>query len=290
MPRNPFYNANWHKQLAEAEAALTAARRGEAATAFGSAAHRDALRWVDAARAAQRAAWRMQFETIAAYARWRFGGLEDSRDGFALARDMDAFISIEEVDTAYEFALRDEREGTLEQRFRLEIGQQTGLAAFADAESTISSWRRFGEIDCMVSFCLAEGQFHICLAHAWGALALKSNEVFRAIATQLARESLVLQVPEAAKLFQDEGHRQARHIELIRQVNALAAKFRFYRHLLPERGLREEFCRVDMVWNGAGWIDPDWSAMVYDKLPLVLREAAGQPALMALPGQNFALR
>ena len=290
MPRNPFYNTNWHSQLAAAEAALAEARRGEAAAPFGSAEHRTALAWLDAARGAQRAAWRMQFETIAAYAKWRFGELPDSRDGFALARDMAAFISIEEVDTAYEYALRDEREGTLEQRFRLEIGQPAGLVAFAEGDETVSSWRRFGELDCMVSFCFAGGLFHICLAHPWGALALKSNEIFRTIATQLARETLVLQEPEAAKLFQNEGHRLAQHRELIRQVNGLAAKLRFYRHLLPERGLREEFCRVDMVWNGAGWIDPDWSAMVYDRLPAALREAAGQPALAALPGVHLPLR
>ena len=290
MPRNPFFNANWHSQLANAEAAVAAARRDEAAAPFGSAAHREALTWLDAARAAQRAAWRMQFDTIAAYARWRFGGLAESRDGFAVDREMEAFISIEEVDTAYEHALRDEREGTLEQRFRLETGQPVGLTAFAETGTTISSWRRFGELDCMVSFCLAEENFHICLAHPWGGLALKSNEIFRTIATQLARESLLLQVPDAAKLFANGGHRLAQHRELIRLVNGLAAKFRFYRHLLPERGLREEFCRVDMVWNGAGWIDPDWSAMVYAKLPQVLREAAGQAALAALPGKHFTLR
>jgi len=290
VPRNPFYNTNWHGQLASAEAALAEARRGEAAAPFGSAEHRTALAWLDAARTAQRNAWRMQFETIAAYARWRFGGLADARDGFALDRDMAAFISIEEVDTAYEYALRDEREVTLEQRFRLETGQPAGLMAFAEGGETISSWRRFGELDCMVSFCIAEGLVHLCLAHPWGGLALKSNEIFRGIATQLARETLVLQVPEAAKLFHNEGHRLARHRELIRQVNGLAAKLRFYRHLLPERGLREEFCRVDMVWNGAGWIDPDWSAQVYDKLPLALREAAGQPALTALPSGHLPLR
>lgn len=139
----------------------------------------------------------------------------------------------------------------------------------------------------MVSFCLAAQLFHVCLAHPWGALTLKSNEVFRGIATQLTRESILLQLPEAASVFTDDGHRLARHRELIRQVNGLAAKFRFYRHLLPERGLQEEFCRVDMVWNGAGWIDPDWSAIVYNRLPATLREAAGQPAMPALPPGTF---
>jgi hypothetical protein len=290
VPHNPLYNKDWHRLLTAAEAELTEARRDEAAVPFGSAEHRTALAWLDAARAAQRNAWRMQFETIAAYAKWRFGELPDSKDGFAVARDMAAFISIEEVDTAYEYALRDEREGTLEQRFRLETAQPPGLTAFAEGGETVSSWRRFGELDCMVSFCMAEGLIHICLAHPWGALALKSNEIFRAIATQLARETLMLQMPEASVLFQNEGHRLAQHRELIRAVNGLAAKLRFYRHLLPERGLREEFCRVDMVWNGAGWIDPDWSAMVYDKLPAALREAAGQPGLNSLPNANPPLR
>jgi hypothetical protein len=292
VPRNPFFEANWQSQLASAEEALAAAQRGESAASanFASPEHRTALARLDTARATQRAVWRTQFETVAEYAAWRFSGLGPSRDGFILAREPADFASMEEVDTAYEHALRDEREGTLEQRFLLETGQPPGLTGFARAGETISSWRRFGDLDCMVSFCLAESLFHICLAHPWGGLALKSNEIFRAIATQLTRESLLLQAPDAAKLFQDDGHRLAQHRELIRHVNGLAAKFRFYRHLLPERGLREEFCRVEMVWNGAGWIDPDWSAMVYDRLPLTLRVAAGQPALPALPGTTFTLR
>lgn len=286
MPRNPLYDVNWQSRLTAAETELAAARRDElaAATSFGSTAHRAALAWLDAARAARRTAWHMQFKTIGEYAAWRFSSLAASKDGFALARETEDFVSIQEVDTAYEYALRDEREGTLEQRFRLEIGQPPGLAAFAEANTAISSWRRFGEIDCMVSFCLAEDLFHVCLAHPWGGLALKSNEIFRTIATQLTRESVLLQAPGVSPVFQDDGHRLAQHRELIRQVNAVAAKFCFYRHLLPERGLREEFCRVDMVWNGASWIDPDWSAQVYDKLPATLRDAAGQPALPTLPG------
>lgn len=292
MPRNPCHDANWRARLAAASAALEAARGAEVAASlsFASPAHRAALAGLEAAKDEVRAAWRAQFSTVADYAAWRFAGMGESRDGFAAARDMDGFASLEAVDAAYGFALRDAREGTLEGRFRLETGQPAGLAAFADARETVSSWRRFGEIDCMVSFCLADGLFHICLAHPWGALALQSNDIFRAIATQLTRESLVLQAPEADKLFRDEGHRLMQNHALIRHVNGLAAKFRFYRHLLPERALREEFCRVDMTWNGAGWIDPDWSAMVYDRLPAVLREAAGQPSLPALPGAPLPLR
>ena len=242
-----------------------------------------------AAVEAARAAWRAQFETVADYAAWRFSRLAAAKDGFALDHDAAEFATIEAVESAYENAARDAREGTLERRFRLQTDQPPELAAFAEGSGTISSWRRFGEIDCMVSFCLADGLIHICLAHPWGGLALKSNEIFRTIATQLARETILLQRPGAAVVFTDDGHKLARHRELIRQVNGLAAQCRFYRHLLPERGLREEFCRVDMVWNGASWIDPDWSAVVYDRLPRTLREAAGQPASPLLPGQNFAL-
>ncbi len=292
MPRNPYYDANWHARLEAAQTALNAARRDEAAQAagFASPAHRAAMAALDNAKDELRAAWRARFETVADYAAWRFADVTESRDGFALAHDPAAFASIEEVDAAHAHAVRDEREGTLEQRFRLETGQPAGLTAFTPGGQTFSSWRRFGEIDCMVSFCLAEGLFHICLAHPWGALALKSNDIFRAIATQLTRESLILQAPEAERLFHDDGHRLLQNRELIRHVNGLAAQFRFYRHLLPERGLREEFCRVDMVWNGAGWIDPEWSAMVYAKVPEVLRAATGQPALPALPSAPLPLR
>jgi hypothetical protein len=292
MSRNPFFDAGWRARLVTAEAALEAARQREtaAASSFAGPEHRQAMKGLDAAKDALRAAWRARFETITDYAAWRFSGLAESRDGFALAYDHANFTSIEEVDAAYAHALRDEREGTLEQRFRLETGQPVGLVAFAPGEQSFSSWRRFGDIDCMVSFCMADALFHICLAHPWGAISLKSNDIFRAIATQLTRESLILQAPEAEKLFRDEGHRLAQNRDLIRHVNGLAAQFRFYRHLLPERGLREEFCRVDMGWNGAGWIDPEWSAMVYDKLPDVLRDAAGQPALPALPSAHLPLR
>ncbi|WP_297492927.1 hypothetical protein [Acidocella sp.] len=289
MPRNPLHDAQWQARLDAAERDLAAARRAESAAAisFGGPAHRAALVWLDAALAARRDARRMQFETIADYANWRFSSLAIPKDGFGVARVMADFASLQEVDAAFEHALRDEREGTLEQRFRLETGQPPGMMAFAEAANVVSSWRQFGTLDCMVSFCVAEDLFHICLAHAWGALALQSNEIFRTIATQLTRESLLLQLPDAAPVFQDDGHRLAKHRDLIRQVNELAAKFRFYRHLLPERGLREEFCRVDMLWNGASWIDPEWSSVVYDKLPVTLREAAGQPGLPALPGRNF---
>lgn len=292
MPQNPHFTPDWQDRLRRAQAALDEARRVEAAAAraFASPAHRAALAALDAAKEALRRAWRARFCTVADYAAWRLAESRAPRDGFARAHDPGSFPSIEAVDAAYEHAMRDAREGTLESRFRLETGQPAGLTAFADAGACVSSWRRFGKIDCMVSFCAEDGRFHICLAHPWGGLALKSNEIFRAIATLLTRESLVLQLPESEKLFRDDGHRLMLNRALIRTVNSQAARFCFYRHLLPERALREEFCRVDMVWNGAGWIDPDWSAMVYDRLPAALREASGQPPLPALPAARGGLR
>ncbi len=286
MARNPLYGAGWQARLNAAEDMLEAARRDEAqlaAASFASNAHRSAIARLDTARAAYRAAWLAQFETIADYAFWRFSTLQDGPDGFALARDPSAFTSLEAVDEAFARAERDAREGTLEQRFRLGVGQPAGLTAFAPGMGTISSWRRFGEIDVMVSFCQAGDLFHICLAHPWGGLAKqKSNDIFRAIATQLTRETILLLAPEAAPVFAEGGHSQARNREFIRTVNAWAEKFRFYQHLLPERGLREAFCAVSMVWSGAGWIDPDWSAQIYGLLPAALREAGSLPALSAL--------
>lgn len=285
MPRNPLYDPGWPTQLDNADAVLAQARRRETAEAarhFASPDHHAALAWLDAARQARRAAFLGQFETVADYAAWRFAGVETAKDGFALAWDVMDFPSITEVDAAYERALRHRHEGTLEENFRLNTGQPPGLPAFADKSSIISSWRRFGETDCMVSFCTAGETFNICLAHQWGKLTRHSNELFRSIATQLARESIVLMLPEAAPVFERDGHRLAQHRETIRKVNALAAKFRFYRHLLPEHGLREEFCAVTMGWDGARFVDPEWSAIVYATLPVALREAAGQPDLLAL--------
>jgi hypothetical protein len=285
MPRNPLYDPGWAVRLQAIETRLAQLRRRETAEAtasFASPAHHAALGWLDAAKQERRTAFLGQFETIADYAMWRLTGLEPSKDGFAMAWDPAGFTSISDVDDAYERTLQHRREGTLEENFRLSIGQPPGLAAFADKSSIISSWRRFGETDCMVSFCTAAENFNICLAHQWGQLTRQSNELFRSIATQLARESMVLMLPAATPVFERDGHRMAQNREAIRQVNALAAKFRFYRHLLPEHGLREEFCQVTMGWDGARFIDPEWSAIVYGTLPLALREAAGQPSLLAL--------
>ncbi len=285
--QNPFYDAGWAARLRVADAALLAAQQNEQAAAragFAGAAHRAALAALEAAQAHRRAAFVAQFARVADYAAWRFGRLEAAKDGFAIVWEELDYPSIAAVDEAFERALRHRREGTLEQDFRLNIGQPAGLAAFADASRLLSTWRRFGAIDCMVSFDAVDDEFHVCLAHHWGKLTRDSNESFRRIATQLARESIALIHPEAGPIFAAERHRLAQHRDLIRQVNALAGKFRFYRHLLPEHGLREEFCAVSMGWDGARFIDPEWSSVVYGTLPGALREAAGQPALPALPG------
>lgn len=286
MARNPFYDPAWHGRLSAAEAALAAARAAEteaAAGAFGGAAHRAALVRLEVARGARAEAWRAQFSSIAAYASWKFGELPESRDEFTVAYDFAGFTSIEAVDEAFANAQRDARDGVLEQRFRLAEGQPVGLAAFAPGAETISSWRRFGDIDVMVSFCFAEERFHICLAHPWGGLAAKkSNELFRAIAGQLTRETILLQLPEVAPVFAEGGHRLAQNRAAIRAVNLLAERFCFYRHLLPERQLREEFCALTATWNGVGWIDPDWEARIYDRLPAALRDASLLPPALAL--------
>src|SRR5579871_826625 len=106
MPRNPYYDKDWHSKLSLAEAILTAARQdeAEAATVFASPRHRAAMATLKRARAEQRAAWRLQFETVADYAAWRFGDLAEGRDGFAVAHRVADFTSLEEVDAAYEHA------------------------------------------------------------------------------------------------------------------------------------------------------------------------------------------
>jgi hypothetical protein len=64
----------------------------------------------------------------------------------------------------------------------------------------------------------------------------------------------------------------------------MAAKFRFYRHLLPRRDLKEQFCLVAMTWDGARFIDPDFSAALYESLPAALRAAEQTPEPARLPG------
>jgi hypothetical protein len=286
---NTHYDPDWAGRITTAEAYYVRAQMlcdAAMATGFGSPAHRAALDRLAAAKDELRAARLSQFHSIAEYAAWRFSTLEDAEDGFALIPDFRELTSVAEVDDAYERASRHRREGSLEGKSRLQTGQPPGLAAFAEETTVISTWRRFGPVDtgieCMVTFHETAGRYHICLAHAWGGLRHNSNEIFRRIATQLARESIMLLRPAAAPVFRPDGHRQAQNRDLIREVNALAANFQFYRHLLPDQGLREQFSRVDMGWDGASFYDPDWSAMVYPTLPEVLRAAAATPAPMQL--------
>ena len=282
---NPHYHPDWSNRLATAQARYTHAQmRCDAAmaTGFSSRAHRDALNSLSAAKDELKTAQLSQFPNVADYAAWLFAGLGDAGDGFAVIPDFAAFTSVTEVDEAYERAGRHQREGLLESKSRLRTGQPASLAAFADASAVISTWRLFGSaetgIKCMVSFHETGARFHICLAHPWGGLQRHSNEAFRRIATQLARESILLISPATAPVFRADGHRQAQNRELIREVNALAAGFQFYRHLLPGHGLREAFSRVDMGWDGASFYDPDWSAAEYSTLPEALRAAAATPS------------
>jgi hypothetical protein len=281
MTANPHYTPDWAGRTAAAEAAHARAQAQCAAALLGSSAYRAAQEQLAAAREALRLARLARFPRIADYAAFLFTGLEAGEDGFFVLPDFGEFTTIEQADAAYARAQQRQREGPLARETRLQTGQPPGLAAFANAHEVISTWRLFGTerdgVECMASFHEAEGRYHVCLAHHWGRLHRQSNETFRRIATQLAREGILLLAPETAPVFEHEGHRQARNRELIRTANALAGRFRFYRHLLPERGLREEFARVDMVWNGAAFIDPDWSAVLYSTLPEALYLAAATP-------------
>lgn len=281
MTANPHYTPDWAARAATAEAEYARAQAQCAAAGLATPAHGAAQERLAAAREALRLARLARFPLIADYAAFLFTGLEADEDGFFALPDFAEFTSIEQADAAHERALRRQREGLLECQSRLQTGQPRGLGAFAVADEVISTWRQFGPLDsgtsCLVSFHETEGQYHVCLAHHWGRLHRQSNEAFRRIATQLARESIQLLAPETAPVFQPEGHREARNRELIRAANALAARFSFYRHLLPEHGLREEFALVGMLWNGASFIDPDWSAVVYQTLPEALYLAAATP-------------
>lgn len=281
MPANPHHTPDWLPRLASAEAAYASAQAQCIAAALGTPAHDAAQEHLATAREALRLARLARFPLIADYAASLFAGLEANEDGFFALPDFAEFTSIEQADAAHERALTRQREGLLERQSRLQTGQPRGLAAFAVADEVVSTWRHFGPSDsgisCLVSFHEAAGQYHVCLAHHWGQLHQQSNEAFRRIATLLARESIQLLAPETAPVFTPDGHRLARNRELIRTANALAARFSFYRHLLPEHGLREEFALVGMLWNGASFIDPDWSAVVYQTLPEALYLAAATP-------------
>jgi hypothetical protein len=81
-------------------------------------------------------------------------------------------------------------------------------------------------------------------------------------------------MPEARLILHEGKQNSPAHRVLIRAVNEMARKCRFYRHSLPWRDLPEEFCRVDMAWTGTRFIDPDFAGAIYSVLPGVLRQAA----------------
>jgi hypothetical protein len=284
---NPYHDPDW---AAKAAAAAENCRRWEAVCAaiaaaegFASARHLAALEQHREAIAQHRIARLGQFATIAAYAEARFAALP-AATGFSVTAGADSFTTIEAVDEAFLRAAQRRRRAEYEDTALLPDGQPPGLAAFGDPAAVISSWRRFegvepGEtLDCMVSFHQAQKQFHVCLAHRWGGLSARSNETFRRIAAILTRQTICFAMPEAEIIFRDGNHRLAEHRALIRQVNEMARRFSFYRHLWPDHALKEQFSRVEMVWDGAGFIDPDWSADIYALLPVALRQAS----------QNFA--
>jgi hypothetical protein len=289
---NPFYASDWaerHPELAAEAARLAEAAADIAAAAgYGAPAHLAALERQRAAkRAADEALWG-QFETVGDYAFWRFCSLPPGKEDAALLPDFDGFLTIEEADAAYQRAHDRLLEPAVLDKVVLPTGQPPGLAAFGDARRVVCSPRRFegaelgamqgvaadDYVDCVVSFQELEGVLHFCVAHRWGALSPGSRDQFRNIATVLARQAIAVSVPEAGVVFTQGKHASPAHRELIRQVNAMAGRLRFYRHALPRRDLREEFCRVDMAWNGTRFIDPDFESGIFSMLPAALRDAA----------------
>jgi hypothetical protein len=289
---NPNFDPGWaetYRACAEVSARWTrvcaqiAAQEG-----FASPRHLAALAQERAAKAKAEAAALGQYETVAAYARWRFGGLPAARGGAGVVPDFEGFASIEAVDAAYLAACRYAAENPFVDEVSLPVRQPAGLLAFAAAGAVVSSARRFepGELspyptatgdaalDCVVSFQALDETFHFCIAHRWGELSPQSRDQFRHVATLLARQAIEFSLPGAGVIFQQGRHAALEFREMIRQVNAMARRFCFYRHLLPGRGLKEQFCRVEMVWDGARFIDPDFSTGLYDAVPEVLRAAS----------------
>lgn len=265
-------------QTARLEQARAAA---QAAHGFGSAEHLAALEDLRRAKIIATGALLARHETIAGYAQARFATLPPAREGVEAVPDYMEFTTIEAVEAAYARAERRLHEAAFARDALLPPGQPLGLAAFAPGSTVISSWRHFemgdgASTDCIVSFCETGEKLHFCLAHRWGAMSGRSNEHFRRIATLLARQTIIFALPEAAEIFEAGRHRLARHLAQIRAINALAARLNFYRHLWPHRRMREEFSRVEMLWDGASLIDPDWSAEIFGVLPAALRDASGQ--------------
>jgi hypothetical protein len=290
-PENPFYESDWlHRyQSCAAKSAQwdIAVQEIARADGFASPRHLAAMAQQREAKAALAAAALAQHKTIADYAAWRFGTLPAPKDGVTIIPDFDYFETIAAVDEAFKRAAQRQAENPFLNEMSLPVRQPAGLAAFAVPETVISSWRRFEKadlwpynntsgpayLDCLVSFQQIDDVFNICIAHRWGGLSPQSQDQFRNIATILARQALQFAIPAAGVIFAEGKHNLLQHRDLIRQINERAKKFHFYRHLLPRRDLKEQFCRVDMIWNGSKFIDPDFSAALYEALPAVLRAA-----------------
>jgi hypothetical protein len=288
---NPFYNPDWAQlyQLRRQDDARWEMACGQIAAEYGFASpkHLAAMAQHREVKTALAAALMAQHKTICDYAAWRFSALPAPKDGVALILDFDEFETIAAVDEAFQRAANRQAENPFLNEMSLPVRQPAGLAAFAAAETVLSSWRRFeiaelgpyqnsnaeAFLDCLVSFQQLDETLHFCVAHRWGGLSPQSQDQFRNIATVLARQALAFSIPGAEIIFADGQHNLLEHRELIRQVNERAKRFYFYRHLLPRRDLKEQFCRVDMTWNGTRFIDPDFSAGLYEALPAVLRAA-----------------
>ncbi|MDD2794948.1 hypothetical protein [Acidocella sp.] len=293
---NPYYDPYWEQKYRKLAArtekwrvvcAQIAARDG-----FGAPRHLRALAQREQAKALEDAARRGRFATVADYATWRFAAVPPAREGGVALPDFEAFPSIEAVDAAFWRVLHQEAQNPLVDAMSLPVRQPAGLAAFAPPRDVLSSWRRFfpaelsrypaatgaEPVDCLVSFHQLGGEFHICIAHRWGRLSPHAHDQFRNVATLLARQTMEVLHPGVGMIFTEGRHAAPQYRELLRQANAAAARFRFYRHLLPRRDLREQFCRVDMGWDGARFIDPDFEVALYEALPEALRTAPEKAA------------
>jgi hypothetical protein len=286
MPANPYHDPDWAEiyrvSLAAAEQWQIASDAIAAQEGFGSPRHRAALAGLHQSRAAAQTARRGEHKTLAEYAEWRFTGL-----ALDWAPDFEAFTSLDQVHAALAQAEAARLEESWLDEVSLPVRQPEGLTAFADKTQIVWSPRRFeaaemgaGQgisaetyLDCIVSMHELDSMLHFCIAHRWGGLSPQSRDQFRNIATVLARQAIGFMNPEAAAIF---GARDARPDQrlLVREINAQASRFRFYRHVLPRRELREQFGRVDMAWTGVKYIDPDFSAALYSSIPEALRTAA----------------
>lgn len=277
-PANPLFDPEWPDKLAQASAdhyAAQAAAEAQAQRELGSAAHRAALTILEHTARALLAAERARFQTIPAYADWRFSGLPPARDGFEVLPDFEEFPSLEAVDEAFARARRQRQEHADSNAGLLRDGQPASLRAFAEASRVVTSWRQFGPggPEALVSACEADEQIHICIAHRWGGIGPESNLRYLHASSLLAQEIITLRQPGAEALFKDDGFRMVANREMLRAGNEIAARLMLYRHLLPGAGQREEFARVNLVWNGARFVEPDWEAEIYGALPLALRAA-----------------